>query len=266
MAATCLDIERVNAPIHEAAHKGYGEAAEVYARARPPYPEAAANWIVDKLGDAASGEVVEVGAGTGKFTTELVSRGYSVIAVEPVLAMRERLAMLGSSSVQAIDATAESLPFEARSVRRIVASQSLHWADVERAFAEFERVLEPSGLVVLVWNFRDTAVPWQADLDRMLGELRGNAPHSRDGRWQRAVKASSFEVTAGQTWNWSVPTSLHGVLDRVRSVSYIAALDEKARLEVDDRTRRILRAYALDLDPINFAYTTEAYVLKALPG
>ncbi len=62
----------MNAPIHEAAHKGYGETAEVYARARPSYPEAAANWIVDKLGDARLWEVVEVGAGTGKLTTELV--------------------------------------------------------------------------------------------------------------------------------------------------------------------------------------------------
>lgn len=129
---------------------------------------------------------MDVGAGTGKLTAQLVQRDVAVLAVEPVAAMRDRLSELGPL-VTPVDATAESLPLGAGSSDALLAAQSLHWADVSAALAEFDRVLHPTGAVGLIWNFRDVAVPWQRDLDVVLTQLRGDAPHSRDRRWQRAV-------------------------------------------------------------------------------
>jgi SAM-dependent methyltransferase len=240
--------------VHAAAAAGYGRAADVYARARPSYPEAAVDWLLAELGPQR--KVVEIGAGTGKFTALLVARGVEVVAVEPVAAMRERLTEL----VDALDATAEALPFEDGSVGAIVASQSLHWTDVPRALAEFDRVLRPGGTVGLVWNFRDDAVPWQRDLNALLGELRGDAPHSRDGRWQRAVESSAFAVAADAAWHWSVPTDAAGVVERVLSVSYVASLPDHAREAVVERVSELLRRHGVR--PDEFRYTTEAYVLR----
>jgi SAM-dependent methyltransferase len=240
--------------VHVAAASGYGRAADVYARARPSYPEGAVDWLLAELGRPQ--KVVEIGAGTGKFTALLVARGVEVAAVEPVAAMRERLAEL----VDALDATAEALPFEEESVDAIVASQSLHWTDVPRALAEFDRVLRPGGAVGLVWNFRDDAVPWQRDLDALFAELRADAPHSRDGRWQRAVESSAFEVASDAAWRWSVPTDEAGVVDRALSVSYVASLPDEAREAVVDRVRELLRRHGVR--PDEFRYTTEAYVLR----
>jgi SAM-dependent methyltransferase len=247
--------------VHPAATQGYGRAADIYARARPSYPGAAVDWLLAELREPS--QVVEVGAGTGKFTAQLVERKIKVLAVEPVAAMRDLLATLGPL-VTPLDARAENLPLETGSVDSLVASQSLHWAEVSVALAEFHRVLHPAGAIGLIWNFRDVAVPWQRDLDALLSELRGRAPHSRDGRWERAVKGSAFEPTASKTWRWSATTDESGVLGRVRSVSYVAALPEDAQRRVDERVLDLLGEHGLNSSetPIEFPYLTEAYVLR----
>jgi SAM-dependent methyltransferase len=248
--------------VHESACAGYAVAADVYARARPSYPAAAVDWLVEQLGLGRGREVVEVGAGTGKFTALLVERGLRVIAVEPVAAMRDALHELGDA-VGVVDAVAEALPFASDSVAALIASQSLHWADVDRAFAEFDRVLASDGAVGLIWNFRDLDVAWQRDLDALLSELRGDAPHSRDGRWQAAMASSRFGVAAARTWRWSVDGTRNDVLDRVRSVSYVAALPDVEQDRVDRRVLEILARHGLhDSDVISFPYATETYALR----
>lgn len=250
--------------VHPAAAHGYGRAAATYARARPSYPDAAVEWLLTEL--ARPSRVVEVGAGTGKFTAKLLERDVSVLAVEPVAAMRDRLATLGPT-VTPLDATAEHLPFATRSVTSLVAAQSLHWADVPVALAEFDRVLHPGRAIGLIWNFRDVDVQWQRELDALLGEVRGGAPHSRDGRWERSVAASVFEITASERWRWSLPTTQAGVLDRVRSVSYVAAMKEAEQRTVEQRVVKLLRKHGFDTSDgtIEFPYVTEAYLLRR-PG
>lgn len=247
--------------VHEVARAGYGAASEAYASARPSFPGDAVDWLLAGLGIRAGDEVVEIGAGTGKFSALLVERGVAVIAVEPVAAMRVRLEDLGGS-IRPVDATAEQMPFEDGSVAALIASQSLHWADVELALTEFDRVLLPEGRVGLVWNFRDTSVPWQADLDALLTRLRGDAPHSRDGRWEQALVSSVFQCAAKRSWTWSVRTDAAGVVQRVRSVSYVAALTEREQETVDGEVRDILSAHGLDEDAIAFPYVTEAFLLR----
>jgi SAM-dependent methyltransferase len=240
------------ARVHEAARAGYGRAADTYARARPSYPPAAVDWLIAGLGD---GSIVEIGAGTGKLTAELVARGRSVLAVEPVEEMRARL------PVESVAATFEELPFETGSVRAVVASQSLHWADVDRAFAELDRVLAPDGAIGLVWNFRDVDVAWQRDLDALLAGLRGDAPHSRDGRWERAAEASPFRIADRATWRWEHETGLAGVVARVRSVSYVAARPEEEQLRIGE-VRSLVARHGLDPERVAFPYVTEAYLLR----
>jgi SAM-dependent methyltransferase len=241
--------------------EGYGRAALTYAQARPSFPDAAVDWILAELGHPV--RLVEVGAGTGKFTAQLVERNIEVLAVEPVAAMRERLSTLGHL-VTAVEATAEHLPMITASVGSLVASQSLHWTNVSPALAEFSRILDSSGRIGLIWNFRDIDVPWQRDLDALLSELRGDAPHSRDGRWERAVDASDFEIAISDAWRWSLPTDETGILNRVRSVSYVAAMTEDDQLRVDERVQAILHEHSLDStdSPVVFPYLTEAYILR----
>jgi SAM-dependent methyltransferase len=226
------------ARVHEAVRAGYGRAADAYARARPSDPAAAVDWLLAGL------------------TVELTARGRRVVAVEPVDEMRARL------QVESVAATFEELPFETGAVRTVVGSQSLHWADVDRAFAELDRVLAPDGTIGLLWNFRDVEVAWQRDLDALLAGLRGDAPHSRDGRWERAADASPFRIVDRGSWRWEHATDLAGVVARVRSVSYVAARPEEEQLRIADEVRSLVARHRLDRERIAFPYVTEAYLLR----
>lgn len=59
-------------------------------------------------------------------------------------------------------------------------------------------------------------------------------------------------------------TDESGVFDRVRSVSYVAAMPEDGQRRVDERVLDLLSKHGLNSGrrPIEFPYVTEAYVLR----
>lgn len=63
--------------------------AEVYAKARPGYPQQAIDYICTLVPDHAV--FADIGAGTGKLTLPLAQRGYQIYAVEPNTDMRSQL-------------------------------------------------------------------------------------------------------------------------------------------------------------------------------
>lgn len=78
--------------VHDLAARGFGSAAAVYEQARPGYPPAAVTRLVEAVGAGPGATVVDLGAGTGKLTRQLVSSGARLVAVEPLAAMRQQLA------------------------------------------------------------------------------------------------------------------------------------------------------------------------------
>jgi hypothetical protein len=59
----------------------FGREVGAYDSARPGYPDAAVDWLVP----AHASTVLDIGAGTGKFTSSLVLRGFGTIAVESLV-------------------------------------------------------------------------------------------------------------------------------------------------------------------------------------
>src|SRR5437764_13284392 len=98
--------------IHEEASRGFQQGAAAYERGRPGYPRDAIAWLAVQLGLAPGRTVLDIGAGTGKLTRELVQYGAEVIAVEPVPAMRAVLER-AVPAARAIDGTAEAVPLGA---------------------------------------------------------------------------------------------------------------------------------------------------------
>src|SRR5688572_10059329 len=102
------------------AAEGFRRAADAYHRGRPAYPPEAVAWLVEALRIGPAMTVVDVGAGTGKFTAQLVPTGAAIIAVEPIDAMRAVLAA-DLPTVTAVPGTAEALPLDTASVDAVVA-------------------------------------------------------------------------------------------------------------------------------------------------
>ena len=114
------------------------------------------------LGDARS--VLNVGAGAGSYEPE----DRYVLAVEPSPTMRARRP---SHLAPAIDAVAEALPFDDRSVDAAMAVLSVHqWPDVEKGLGELRRVAR-GPVVILTFDPEAIVRFWLADYVPELVEL-----------------------------------------------------------------------------------------------
>lgn len=118
-----------------------------YERGRPGYPAQA----VDVADLAPSVTALELAAGTGKLTRQLISRFAHVVAVEPDPGMR-RLLVAGCPGVEAIGGAAERIPLADDAVDAVFVAQAFHCFDNETALAEIARVLRPGGALVVMWN------------------------------------------------------------------------------------------------------------------
>jgi SAM-dependent methyltransferase len=157
--------------------------AEQYERARPPYADDAVAWVAERLGIGPGVPVLDLAAGTGKLTRQLVALGASVIAVEPGDEMRGVLERVVPQA-RTLAGVAEELPLADDSVHAVTAGQAFHWFDPEAAFAEISRVVRPGGGFAFLWNAWDEEDPLLGPIDRLLDEIR---PESvRGASWQEA--------------------------------------------------------------------------------
>jgi ubiquinone/menaquinone biosynthesis C-methylase UbiE len=224
--------------VHHSAARGFDRAAETYERGRPGYPEAAVAWLVQVLGIGPGSQVIDLAAGTGKLTRQLVPAGAELTAVEPVAGMRARLAeALPGLRVEA--GTAEAMPLPDGTASAVVVGQGFHWFDGQRALAEIHRVLRPGGGLGLVWNVRDESVPWVGELTRIMEPHRGDAPRYLSGRWREAFATTAlFEPLNERSFRHAQEADRAMLHDRVASVSFVASLSEDARAgvlaQVDD--------------------------------
>jgi ubiquinone/menaquinone biosynthesis C-methylase UbiE len=106
-----------------------------------------------------TGDVVEVGAGTGANLRHLPESVGHVIAVEPDPAMAERLRARAASlgrDVEVVEAPAEALPFPDRSVAVVVSTLVLCTVrDPDAVVAELRRVLREDGRLIVLEHVVD---------------------------------------------------------------------------------------------------------------
>jgi SAM-dependent methyltransferase len=231
--------------IHEVARAGFGAEAEAYERGRPSYPPAAVRFVVDALGIGPGRTVLDIGAGTGKFTRLLVPTGARIVAVEPVGAMREKLAALVPEA-EVVEGTGEALPLPDASADAAVVAQAFHWFRADAALAEIARVLRPGGGLALVWNSRDRRVPWVARMSEIIRWNAGQIPtyDAGDERWRDLVAASGrFTPLEMRELELEHEVDVETLLDRVRSVSYIADMAEPDQAAVLGEVRALVAGF-----------------------
>jgi SAM-dependent methyltransferase len=138
----------------------FGGVAESYDRVRPGPAPAALDWLVPDGCEVA----VDLAAGTGLFTRELLDRVARVVAVEPDPRMREVLAAR-SPELDVREGWGEATPLPDASADAVFVSTAWHWLDPVRAVPEIARVLRPGGRLGVIWTTRDRDQDWVAELD-----------------------------------------------------------------------------------------------------
>ncbi len=222
--ATPEHIKDVNARYHDAAADEYdakwgidfGETGQEQVRLK----------LAKALGGRAGrcfGDALEIGSGTGYFSLNLVQLG----AIERLTAtdispgMLRRLGAtaeaLGVGDVTTVATEAETLPFEDESFDLVFGHAVLHHIpDLDRAFAEFRRVLRPGGTIAFAgepsrYGDRLAALPKRA------GMLAAPAWRRLTGARRRAV--AEAELSNGHSLEGEVDVHAFAPADLRRILS-----------------------------------------------
>lgn len=237
--------------VHQTAASGFGTDTHRYDSARPDYHPQLIERFVDSFG---SGSILEIGAGTGIFTSQLTAHGVDVVAVEPLEAMRAQLAAR-LPGVEVNPGTAERLPADTASVDAVVVAQAFHWFDHVPALDEIHRVLRPGGHLVTVWNVKDGDADWYRRYMEIIDRHADDTPRYADMRWRRAIDEDQrFELVDEWSIDNSRPTDKDGVIDRALSTSFIAAMPRDKQQSVVNELTSILSSVDM---PVSFPYRGE---------
>lgn len=237
---------------------GFQAAATEYERGRPGYPPECVAFIVASARLGPGRTVVDLAAGTGKLTRELVGSGAEVVAVEPLANMRAILSV-SVPGARVMEGLAEATGLGTASADAMTVAQAFHWFATAEALAEFARVLRRDGLLFLVWNRRELGDPVQREISRLTAPFVGETPSYSSDEWRRVMAASDLFEPRGEHHCESVQeVDRDALVDRVASTSYIAQLPEADRGELLSR----VAALVPDGGTVSLPYDTATYCYR----
>jgi SAM-dependent methyltransferase len=204
------------------------ELAAAYDFGRPGYPSEAISVLAAPLAPASACRLLDLGAGNGMLSRELLGFG-RVISADPSATLLRRL-VSNTPTVPVVRAVAEPLPFPAVSFDAVVVSQSLHWFE-DRAFDGVIRVLLRGGTFAATWNLRDARDPPMLVLEGVIGR-DGDPEELLEGI---AERRPDFPATVNG-WAWS-KIEHHPGFDEAR----LAALSDSLRADGERRATKVVR-------------------------
>lgn len=138
--------------------------AEAYARSRPGYPSA----LFSHLAALAPSRQLawDCATGSGQVATGLAQHFDCVIATDASAAQIAHA--FPNDRIDYRVEPAEATSLDAASVDLVTVGQALHWFDLDRFYAEVQRVLRPGGAVVAWCYGHCTVAP---DIDALVNEF-----------------------------------------------------------------------------------------------
>lgn len=161
----------IRRPAHADRHRAeaFGLAADDYDRYRPRYPR----YLIDGLIDNGHLRALDVGAGTGIASAQLIQAGAEVLAVEP----DSRMARVATSNgIRVEQATFDDWQPAGRSFDLVVFAQSFHCVEPQRALQKVDSILRPGGRLALLSNRLTPVSPTRQELDEAYTGVL-DAPH-----------------------------------------------------------------------------------------
>lgn len=240
------------APVGNARAHGFGALAADYHRLRPGPPADAVDWLV-----AASGEsALELGAGTGHFTSHLSGKTVDVFAIEPDQRMRVVLTET-CPGIHMLDGRAEQIPLPDDSVDAVYAMNAWHWFDPALAGAEIARVLRPGGRLGVLWNSPDRSADWASEL---FAPIQDHTQGREPGRFE-LPESLPFTERERHTLRWTTNMSPADAVALIGTYSAVLALPEAEREVVAKRSRTVLedRAESLGTHTVPVPYLTTCW-------
>lgn len=212
--------------------------ADEYDAGRPAYPAG----VFDALGPLLGLRVLDVGAGTGIATRELLARGAMVVALDPGSQVLRR-AVARTRRLPAVVGDGAVLPVRDNAVDLITCAQAWHWLDAATRVPEAHRVLRDDGRLAAWWTH--TRADHHAWFDRYWTTIevacQGTNRDQRDTDWGPTLSDGEwFDVAPRIVIPWTRHTSVAEWMLDQSSHSYVAGLPNPARTALLAELRGVL--------------------------
>jgi len=238
----------------------FSSRVEAYARYRPSYPHATLALLEQACGLTVGSKIADIGSGTGLLARLFLDFGCDVTGVEPNPEMRatgERM-LSDQPRFHSVEGRAEATSLPDHSVDFVTAGQAFHWFEPAAARAEFQRILQPAGWVVLIWNERLVTPGFMAEHEDLLNKFAREKSHPTE---------AEFSVFYGHS-NWRlarIPNrqSLDeaGLRGRIESSSWSPLPGAEGYQPMMSEISKLFLKYALD-GRVTIEYETTIYYSK----
>lgn len=231
----------------------FGKNAASYDSARLGYPAELYERIFARIGKVEHPAILEIGAGTGLATRDLLARcPGAMVVVEPDARMAGFLqAALGTAA----GLTIQSCPFEdadlpPASFDLAAAAASFHWLEPVAALTNIRTALKPCGVLALWWNvyratgigddFADALAPLLKGIALPPSEGEG-IHHSLDaGRYQSLLEENGFGHVEHMVLRRERILDAAGMRALYETYSFVRLLPEPERLGLLDRIAELV--------------------------
>lgn len=215
---------------------------------------------------------MDLAAGTGRLTRELVAAGAQVTAVEPLDEMRALI-----RDARAVAGTAESIPLADDSADAVFVAEAFHWFDAPAALREIARVLRPGGGLAVMWNVgqpQDAEQPWRLEVVELVKDIyfhpqgrRVPAAAGNDWReqteWQQGAGWEAFEPLERRSFDHAQRMTAEDYVTFVSSWSFVGALEDAEREDLLGKVAAVLDRHGIS--EFEQRWRTDAYLTRLRP-
>jgi SAM-dependent methyltransferase len=218
----------------------FGTVAEQYDLYRPAPPAI----VATVFGDLRGLDVLEVGAGTGKWTRLLLELGARVTVVEPDDDMRAVL-VRRSPEVHTLKGAAEALPLEDATFDAVLVSSAWHWFEQPAASDEMARVLRDGGTLFVLWNGFSRDVPWLTPMIELRDRPEDDGKRPRGWAADLGIRGE-FDVESQVEVDWTWARSVDDIVALFATYSGAIIRSEDERRQMSSELRQGFEAMAID--------------------
>lgn len=240
----------------------FTDTVENYQKYRPGYPKEILEVLVHDCHLNKNYIIADIGSGTGFLSKLFLDYGNTVYGLEPNQAMREAAEnyLKTYPCFHSLTGFAEDTSFQDHSIDMITVGTAFHWFAVGKTKIEFQRILKPSGYVVLIWNVRDLEHSLMQDYEALITNYGTDYSESRASRFDKTalegffnrdeMKTCWFRNT--QSFDWD------GLTGRLLSTSYSLRPHQEGYEAMLAALRRLFDKYQKD-GKVEFLYKTKLY-------
>lgn len=249
--------------------ESFDDAADIYDKARPSYPDEVIDWIIDRTKISKDEKLLEIGSGTGQATIKFAEKGYSIHCIE----MGKNLADILKQKGKPYNITVDVSPFERWQPQNlfktslVFSATAFHWIDNSVKYNKCYNLLKDNGYLVLLWNVapeikieevkKAYELLWEYYPEKRK-ETKGKVDIKNE-RKKEIIDSGFFVLEDYLDYNWKLTQKKDNFIKGFFTQSSYLALEEEKRKVLSAKVEELFRGL---VDVIETDFNTTVYIAK----